>query len=95
MAKANAEAITHAPTRRGVGSSSAYANPSSDTLDRNTSISYERASCEYQISSGLQAVSAAAIKPARREINFDPAPYATGTTSTPHTADSDRRPVSP
>ena len=95
MARANADATTQATTTRGVGVASAYANASSDTLERNTSISYERASCEYQISSGLHAVSAAAISPARREISFDPAPYATGTVNTPHTADSDRSPVSP
>ena len=65
------------PARRAAAASAvarAYANASSDTLESSTSISYERASCEYQISSGLHAVSAAAIRPARREINFDPAP---------------------
>ncbi len=95
MAKASADAITQAASNRGVGEARAYANASSDTLESNTSSSYERASCEYQISIGLQAVSAAAITPARREINLAPAPYATGTTSTPHSAESERRPASP
>ena len=74
MASARADATTHAARSRGVGRARAWANASSETLDRSTSISYERASCEYQMSSGLHAVSAAAIRPARREISFDPAP---------------------
>jgi hypothetical protein len=43
----------------------------------------------------LQAVSAAAISPARREISFAPAAKATGTLATPASADSERRPASP
>ena len=91
MASASPEAITQAANARGVGRARAYANASSDTLAISASISYERASCEYQISSGLQVASAAAINPARRETSFAPAPYTTGTSSTPHTAESERR----
>ena len=58
------------------------------------SSSYDRASCEYQISSGLHAASAAAITPARREISFAPAPYTTGTTAVPASAESARSGVS-
>ncbi len=46
---------------------------SSVVADSSASNEYERASCEYQINIGLQAVSAAAITPARREMSLEPA----------------------
>ena len=56
---------------------------------------YERASCEYQIMNGLTAASAAATRPARREINSRPHRYGIGITAVPAIADSDRNPASP
>ncbi len=44
---------------------------------------------------GLQAASAATITPARRETSFAAAPYATGMTATPASAESERTPASP
>ena len=44
---------------------------------------------------GLQAASAATIRPARRETSFAAAPYATGMTATPASAENERSPASP
>ena len=47
------------------------------------------------MSSGLQATSAAATQPARREINVRAAAYAAGTVAMPASAESERKPASP
>ena len=44
---------------------------------------------------GLQAASPATIRPARRETSFAAAPYATGMTATPTSAENERSPASP
>jgi len=73
----------------------ARTNVSSDSALRNATSEYGRASCEYQTSSGLQAVSAAAMSPTRRETSSLPARYAVGTIASPTTADSDLSGASP
>ncbi len=70
MARLSTAAITQQVSARAVGAARAWTNASSESPVSRTSSAYERASCEYQISSGLQAVRAAAITPARTEISL-------------------------
>ena len=74
---------------------SAHDIASSDSALSSTISEYARASCEYQNSSGLIAVSSAAIKPTRPDASRRPAAHMTGIVAVPHRAESDRRPASP
>src|SRR3982074_1488257 len=69
-----------------MGCSSARAKASRESALSRTSSEYVRASWEYQNSSGLTAVSSAAISPTRSEATRRPSPHMTGTAVGPHRA---------
>ena len=73
----------------------ARAKNSIEAVQSTTRSMYSRASCEYQIMNGLTAARAAATTPARAETISRPHRYSSGTSPTPRSADSDRRPASP
>ena len=87
----DAQAITQAANERGVGRARAYANASSDTLAISASISYERASCEYQMSNGLQVASARGDQPGAARDELCARAVRDRHSDTPHSAESERR----
>ena len=95
MAIASADATVHRASVRSLCSRARRANSQKDMPANSASSEYERASCEYQMSRGLNAASAAITTATRREASSLPAAYATGTNSVPASADSDRNPTSP
>jgi hypothetical protein len=79
-------------TDRAVGLCRACPNAGADRTLRNARRAYDRASCEYHTSNGLQATRAAANEPARRETKKRPTAYAIGIVAVPSTAERARNP---
>ena len=93
-----ARAPTRAPTRRATAASASHERTRTRAATRSTATRASRRSAPPASTRSATGCTRSAPRrsiPARREISFAPAPYATGTTSTPHSADSERRPVSP
>src|SRR3954471_3133482 len=89
------EARDQSVSRRGAGSPIALSNASRESAVNRIISAYERASWEYQTSSGLNAQSAAATRPVLRPTSSRPSTNASGIVRVPNRAESDLSPNSP